>query len=82
MSWTEALNLAYITALIGLVLWLIKSDTSAIRKRMDCFETNQHACQLENAKTFVTKGEFSELERTVINHDRRIITIETRETKQ
>lgn len=90
MTWEQVVILA-ICALggSGLVLWFMKREFSRqgetidkIHNRMSCFETSQHACQLENVRTFVTKSEFSELERTVISHDRRIITIEAREAKQ
>lgn len=48
----------------GLLVWLIQrgfnkqdESLSGIKKRMDCFESSQHACQLENAKSFATKAD-------------------------
>ena len=43
---------------------------------MDCFESSQHACQLDNAKYFATKGELHELETGVAEHERRISRFE------
>lgn len=75
----------------GLVIWFMhrgfkkqdeaitahKASTDKIASRMDCFESAQHACQLDNAKTFVTKAEHEKLEKCVIDHDRRLVRMET-----
>lgn len=37
----------------------------SIKRRMDCFETAQHACQLDNAKAFATKEELEKVEERV-----------------
>jgi len=47
------------------VLWMIKSDTSSIRKRMDQFEHAQHQCQLENKDKFSTKDEMQQAKRSI-----------------
>lgn len=68
------------TALIILALgWGIKSvldKLTHMSRRMDCFESSQHACQLDNAKYFATKGELHELETGVAEHERRISRLE------
>lgn len=47
-----------------------------ISRRMDCFETSQHACQLDNAKFFATKAELHDVEGTLTNHESRISRLE------
>lgn len=90
MTWEQVVILA-ICALggSGLVLWFMKREFSRqaesidrIDDRMEMYEKNAHACQIDNLKTYVTKTEFCELEKTVIGHDRRLITIEARDQKQ
>ena len=36
-------------------------DIKAVNSRMECFEKAEHACQLENAKTFATKEEIGKV---------------------
>jgi len=68
------------TALILFGLYLavkrLSEEMTAIKRRMDCFETSQHACQLDNAKYFATKAEIGELWKRNDNHESRISRIE------
>lgn len=43
-----------------------------IYSRMDCFEAAQHACQLDNAKSFATKQDVAHIWRTVDGHGKDI----------
>lgn len=54
----------------------IKSETTKMAKRLDCFEKAQHACQLDNAKEFATKEEIGKLWVRSDNHESRISRIE------
>ena len=54
----------------------VKTDVSAMKSRMDCFESSQHACQLENAKSFATKEEVDDVYAKIDDHERRISRIE------
>ena len=68
------------TGLIIFMLWLgqraITQRLDKMSRRMDCFETSQHACQLDNAKYFATKDELHEVETDVAEHERRISRLE------
>lgn len=59
-----------------LAVRLLLEETRAIKKRMDCFETSQHACQLDNAKYFATKSEMGESWKRIDNHESRISRLE------
>ena len=54
----------------------VKSDVSAMKSRMDCFEKSQHSCQLENAKNFATKEDVDDVYAKVGDLDRRVSRIE------
>lgn len=66
--------------IIFMRLWLsaIKDDTTKISSRMDCFEQNQHACQLDNLKTFALKHDMDILDSRVDEHGVRITRLETK----
>lgn len=68
------------TALILLGLYLavrkLTEEMATIKSRMDCFETSQHACQLANAKDFVTKQELGKTWDRIDDHESRISRIE------
>ena len=68
------------TALILLGLYLavrkLTEEMATIQRRMDCFETSQHACQLANAKDFVTKQELGKTWDRIDDHESRISRIE------
>ena len=68
------------TGLIIAVLWYgqraISDKLDKMSRRMDCFESSQHACQLDNAKYFATKVELHEVETDVAEHERRISRLE------
>lgn len=70
------------TALILLGLYLavrqLKEEMATIKRRMDCFETSQHACQLANAKDFATKYELGKTWDRIDDHESRISRIEGR----
>lgn len=59
-----------------LAVRLLLEETRAIKKRMDCFESSQHACQLDNAKYFATKSEMDESWKRIDNHESRISRLE------
>lgn len=59
-----------------LAVRLLLEETRAIKKRMDCFESSQHACQLDNAKYFATKAEMGESWKRIDNHESRISRLE------
>lgn len=59
-----------------LAVRLLLEETRAIKKRMDCFEMSQHACQLDNAKYFATKSEMGESWKRIDNHESRISRLE------
>lgn len=71
------------TALILLGLYFavrrLSEEMASIKKRMDCFETSQHACQLANAKDYATKIEISESWKRIDNHESRISRLEGRQ---
>jgi hypothetical protein len=54
----------------------ITADLAVIKRRMDCFETSQHACQLANAKDFATKTELGKTWDRIDDHESRISRIE------
>lgn len=62
----------------GLTIWLIKSDLACIRKRMDCFEASQHACQLANAKDYATWDAVNKLDDKVGDLGGRVSKLEVR----
>jgi hypothetical protein len=69
----------------GLIIWFIKrgfdkqdGTLGDIKKRMDCFEASQHACQLSNAKEFATKEEVKAIWDKQDDHEKRISRIEGR----
>ncbi|MBI9080846.1 MAG: hypothetical protein JEY79_14045 [Pseudodesulfovibrio sp.] len=53
---------AVIFLCFGLTVFLIKRDLGQIMKRMDCFESSQHACQLENAKEYATRDQLQRVD--------------------
>ena len=59
------------------MLWYGMKDISSkiekMSRRMDCFETSQHACQLDNTKFFATKAELHQVEEKL---DRRVTRLE------
>lgn len=72
----QAPQTALILGGLYLAVRLLLEETRAIKKRMDCFETSQHACQLANAKDFSTKEELRDVEQRVDNHESRISRLE------
>lgn len=76
MSLEALLTPAVIFICFGLTIWILRADLASIRKRMDCFESSQHACQLQNAKEFATRGEHKALEDKVNDHGGRISKLE------
>ena len=68
------------TALILFGLYLavkrLMEEMAVIKRRMDCYETSQHACQLDNAKYFATKAETGESWKRIDNHESRISRLE------
>lgn len=68
------------TALILFGLWIavkrLMEEMAVIKRRMDCYETSQHACQLDNAKEFATKEEVGKLWVRSDNHESRISRLE------
>lgn len=64
---------------LGFGIKAILNEVATVRRRMDCFETSQHACQLENAKCFATKDELHEVERGLAGHESRISRLEGRQ---
>ena len=78
----EILRTAPTTGIILVVLWYgqdkILKQTERISRRMDCFESSQHACQLDNAKFFATKADACELGKKVDEIDTRVTRLESR----
>jgi len=72
----QAPQTALILGGLYLAVRLLLEETRAIKKRMDCFETSQHACQLDNAKYFATKSEMGESWKRIDNHESRISRLE------
>lgn len=75
---TDLLTPAMIFVCFGLTVWILKADLAAIRKRMDCFESSQHACQLSNAKEFSTWEQHNKLADKVDGIDERLTRVEAR----
>lgn len=79
----EILRTAPTTGIILVVLWYgqdkILKQTECISRRMDCFESSQHACQLDNAKFFATKAEVCEMDKKLDDHETRITRLESRQ---
>jgi len=65
------------TGLIIVMLWYgmkeISTKMDKISRRMDCFETSQHACQLDVAKAYATKADLHCVEDKL---DKRITRLE------
>ena len=78
----DILKSAPTTGLILIVLWYgqrgIIEKLDKMSRRMDCFETSQHACQLDIAKSYATKAELHDVESDVANHESRISRLEGR----
>ena len=78
----EILSSAPTTGIILVVLWYgqdkILKQTERISRRMDCFESSQHSCQLENAKFFVTKVDVDKMGKKLDEHETRITRLESR----
>ena len=78
----DILKSAPTTGLIIIVLWYgqrgIIEKLDKMSRRMDCFETSQHACQLDIAKSYATKAELHGVESDVANHESRISRLEGR----
>ena len=78
----DILKSAPTTGLIIIVLWYgqrgIVEKLDKMSRRMDCFETSQHACQLDFAKSYATKAELHDVESDVANHESRISRLEGR----
>lgn len=72
----QAPQTALILGGLYLAVRLLLEETRAIKKRMDCFESSQHACQLDNAKYFATKSEMGESWKRIDNHESRISRLE------
>lgn len=76
----DILKSAPTTGLILIVLWYgqrgIIEKLDKMSRRMDCFETSQHACQLDIAKSYATKAELHDVESDVANHESRISRLE------
>ena len=76
----DILKSAPTTGLIIIVLWYgqrgIIEKLDKMSRRMDCFETSQHACQLDIAKSYATKTELHDVESDVANHESRISRLE------
>ena len=49
-----------------------------IERRMDCFESSQHTCQLENLQRFAMKEDLHEIERDVDGLKTRVTRLEGR----
>jgi hypothetical protein len=73
----ELLKTAPSTALIVAMLWYgqkgIVEKIDKMSRRMDCFETAQHACQLDNVKSYATKADLHVVEEKL---DKRITRLE------
>ena len=78
----EILRTAPTTGIILVVLWYgqdkILKQTERISRRMDCFESSQHACQLDNAKFFSTKVDVDKMGQKLDEHETRITRLESR----
>lgn len=78
----DILKQAPSTAIILVVLYLLVrrllDDTNAIRKRMDCFEKSQHACQLDVAREYATKKDLDKESERIDSHESRISKLEGR----
>ena len=76
----DILKSAPTTGIIIIVLWYgqrgIIEKLDKMSRRMDCFETSQHACQLDIAKSYATKAELHDVESDVANHESRISRLE------
>lgn len=68
------------TALVLFGLYLavkkLMEEMAVIKRRMDCYETSQYACRLDNAKYFATKSEMGESWKRIDNHESRISRLE------
>lgn len=71
------------TGLILVALWYGQREIAVklekMSRRMDCFESAQHACQLDNARSFASKEEVDCLEGRVNGHESRISRLEGRQ---
>lgn len=79
----ELLRTAPGTGLILLMLWYgqrnITERIDKMSRRMDCFETSQHACQLEVSKTYATKDDMKATWGRLDEHETRISRMEGRQ---
>lgn len=75
----QAPQTALILGGLYLAVRLLLEETRAIKKRMDCFETSQHACQLDNAKSYATKDEMGKAWGRLDDHESRISRMEGRQ---
>lgn len=69
-------NTGLIILSLALGIKAVLDKLATMSRRMDCFESSQHACQLDNAKYFATKGELHDVETDVAEHERRISRLE------
>ena len=73
----ELLKSAPSTALIVAMLWYgqkgIVEKIDKMSRRMDCFEQSQHACQLDNVRSYATKADLHCVEEKL---DKRITRLE------
>lgn len=76
----DILRSAPMTGSVLLALWYVQKAILAkldkVDRRMDCFESSQHACQLDNAKYFATKSDIGEAWKRIDNHESRISRLE------
>lgn len=76
----EILRNAPMTGAVLVALYYVQKAILAkldkVDRRMDCFESSQHACQLDNAKYYATKSEMGESWKRIDNHESRISRLE------
>ena len=53
-------------------------DIKGIKKRMDCFESARHECQMDVAKNYATKDEVDRFSLTLVEHGERISAVEAK----
>lgn len=65
MGLEQIITYAVFVFALGFGIWLIRRDISGVNGEIKAFRDSQHACQIANAKEFVTKRDLHKVEEKV-----------------